>query len=132
MTTTIVKETATPRGDQEEAPSLEAGMVTAETAVTIPAFLLVVTLVVAAMFTVFAHGQACYVARTVARGVAVAQDDGQAIGQAHQLTNHPSAVSIAHNGDIATVSVTMAGGKPLWLSTSCSVKVKKELSYTRP
>ena len=106
----------------------EAGMVTAEAAVTIPALLAVFALMIAGVSAATSQGQACHAARTAARAVSVGMSDAQASSLAVQSVSREASVSIAHAGAGATVTAAMSAGT-LAVPVRCEVSVQKEASF---
>ncbi|WP_297555819.1 TadE family type IV pilus minor pilin [uncultured Actinomyces sp.] len=106
----------------------EAGMVTAETAVTIPALLAVFALMIAGVSAATSQGQACHAARTAARAVSIGMSDAQASSLAVQSVSRGANVSIAHARADARVTVAMSAGA-LLVPIRCSVTTQKESSF---
>jgi Flp pilus assembly protein TadG len=107
----------------------EAGMVTAETALTIPAIVTVAALVIGGLATVSTQNQVCYAARMAARSVAAGETDSQASALAHRVSSNPVNVSVSHEAQLATVSASAVTGGVFQLPVNCSVVVRKESAY---
>ena len=106
----------------------EAGMVTAETALTIPAIVTVAALVIGGLATVSTQNQVCYAARMAARSVAAGETDSQASALAHRVSSNPVNVSVSHEAQLATECIGGYRGV-FQLPVNCSVVVRKESAY---
>lgn len=95
----------------------ESGMVTAETAVTIPAVILVAGLLVAALLNVGMRANACAYAFTAARAYAVGE-----------IVDIPARwqVKVVDLGNQWQAQVGQATALSKWLPVECSVSVWKE------
>lgn len=113
----------------EERIDDEAGMVTAETALTIPAIVAVAALVIGTLATVSVQNQTCYAARTAARSVAVGESDASANTLAQRVSTNPVSVTISHDAQLATVTANSVSSGVFRLPVKCSVVVRKESSY---
>lgn len=101
-------------------------MVTAETAVTIPVILLVLVLMVSALSVVLTQGTACHAARIVAREVSLGKNNAEAMATAAPILPQNSAVSVLHNGDWATISVTFSSTGPFRFQSKCDAVTRLE------
>lgn len=101
-------------------------MVSAETAVTIPAVLAVLVLVLGAATVGLAKADACQVARTAAREASIGQTTGAAAQMGRGSVSRPTSVTIAQQGDTYVATVTASHAFAAVMPARCEVVSSKE------
>lgn len=99
-------------------PQPEAGMVTAETALTIPAVVAVAALLVVVLVTVGARGAACTLAGQVGRA--------QAVGEPYTIPRGYQVSIEELSGRKLRVTVQKESALSAWLPAKCQVVVQDE------
>lgn len=86
----------------------EAGMVTAEFAVTIPAIIIVLALAIGGLHHVSAQGDACHAARVFARQITVGVDSATAARQARNSITRPVNVVNTRDGEYLVITAQVS------------------------
>lgn len=100
----------------------EAGMVTAEFAVTIPAVIIVLALAIGGLHHVGAQGDACHAARVFARQIAVGVDSSLAAHQAQNSITRPVRVVATGDGDQVVITARVSSQFLMYHFAQCSIR----------
>ncbi|MDO5728606.1 MAG: hypothetical protein Q4P71_03150 [Actinomycetaceae bacterium] len=107
----------------------EAGMVTAEFAVTIPAVIIVLSLAIGSIHYVSAHGDACHAARVFAREITAGVDSATAKASAHHAITSPLVISATDDGRFTIVTAQITSGFLHLPTPRCTLRTIREERY---
>lgn len=100
----------------------EAGMVTAEFAVTIPAVIIVLALAIGGLDHVGAQGDACHAARVFARQVTVGVDSATAALQARNSITRPLNVGQTRSGEYLVITAEVSSQFLNFRLAQCTIR----------